>query len=292
MKSILFAASLAITTATAAAAAAAPSASASAKAAKPAAATAPAAVQVPTRDVPVNDFMQGRLPFQIALNVPVPAEFQQSKVKKIGYSYWMRPEDAATATAANLPTRNGYLYGSTATNVTYDAATQQWRWWRNGALVATLADTEGVATLADVNNFLGRSNYTPDANWAGTMREFRIYDYALSAAQVLGNLEAGPDALNLGAPGPDGSVVVSGAGTISTNGASDSFQFASQTMDGDGEFIARLVSKSGTAPSGIMLRESTATGSRTRSAKISGYRSGRPAVKRINTCRSRRRPDS
>ena len=120
VKSILFAASLAITTATAAAAAAAPSASA--KAAKPSAAPAPAAVQVQTRDVPVNDFMQGRLPFVIAMNVPVPAEFQQSKVKKIGYSYWMRPEDAATATAATLPSRNGYMYGSTATNVTYDAA--------------------------------------------------------------------------------------------------------------------------------------------------------------------------
>ena len=119
MKSILFAASLAITTATAATAAAAPSASA--KAAKQAAPT-PAAVQVQTRDVPVNEFMQGRLPYQIALNVPVPVEFQQSKVKKIGYSYWMRPEDAATATAAALPTRNGYMYGSTATNVTYDAA--------------------------------------------------------------------------------------------------------------------------------------------------------------------------
>lgn len=120
MKSILFAASLAITSATAAAAAAAPSASA--KAAKPAPAPAPAAVQVQTRDVPVNDFMQGRLPLQIAMNVPVPAEFQQSKVKKIGYSYWMRPDDAATATAASLPTRNGYMYGSTATNVTYDSA--------------------------------------------------------------------------------------------------------------------------------------------------------------------------
>lgn len=114
MKSILFAASLAITTATAATAAAAPSASAKAAPA--------AAVQVQTRDVPVNEFMQGRLPYQIALNVPVPAEFQQSKVKKIGYSYWMRPADAATATAAALPTRNGYMYGSTATNVTYDAA--------------------------------------------------------------------------------------------------------------------------------------------------------------------------
>lgn len=120
MKSILFAASLAITTATAATAAAAPSASA--KAGKPAAPAPAAAVQVQTRDVPVNEFMQGRLPYQIALNVPVPAEFQQSKVKKIGYSYWMRPEDAATATAAALPTRNGYMYGSTATNVTYDAA--------------------------------------------------------------------------------------------------------------------------------------------------------------------------
>ena len=116
MKSILIAASLAITTATAVAGAAAPAASASAKAAKP------AAVQVQTRDVPVNEFMQGRLPFQIDLNVPVPVEFQQSKVKKIGYSYWMRPEDAATATAATLPTRNGFMYGSTATNVTYDAA--------------------------------------------------------------------------------------------------------------------------------------------------------------------------
>ncbi|WP_426166549.1 hypothetical protein ACN9MY_00685 [Pseudoduganella sp. R-31] len=122
MKSILFVAGLAIST-TAAVANAAPAASASAKASKPAAsAAAPAPVAVQTRDVPVNDFMQGRLPYQIALNVPVPAEFQQSKVKKIGYSYWMRPEDAATATAASLPTRNGYMYGSTATNVTYDAA--------------------------------------------------------------------------------------------------------------------------------------------------------------------------
>jgi hypothetical protein len=121
LKSILFAAGLAISTA-AAVATAAPAASASAKASKPAAsaaATAPVAVQ--TRDVPVNDFMQGRLPFVIPLNVPVPVEYEQSKVKKIGYSYWMRPADAATATAANLPSRNGYFYGSTATNVTYDA---------------------------------------------------------------------------------------------------------------------------------------------------------------------------
>lgn len=119
MKSILFAASLALSTAATVAAAAAPSAPA--KPAKPAAPAAPAAAPVQTRDVPVNQFMQGRLPFEIALNVPVPVEYEQSKVKKIGYSYWMRPADAAVATAAALPNRNGYFYGSTATNVTYDA---------------------------------------------------------------------------------------------------------------------------------------------------------------------------
>lgn len=115
MKSILFAAGLAIGSAAVAAVPAAP-----AKTAKPAAA-APAPVQVETRDVPVNQFMQGRLPFQIPLNVPVPVEYQQAKIKKIGYSYWMRPADAATATAEALPNRNGYMYGSTATQVTYDA---------------------------------------------------------------------------------------------------------------------------------------------------------------------------
>ncbi|HEY0589917.1 MAG TPA: hypothetical protein VGD52_27565 [Pseudoduganella sp.] len=154
MKSILFAASLAITTATATAATAAAAPSASAKPAKQAAA-APTAVQVQTRDVPVNEFMQGRLPYQIALNVPVPAEFQQSKVKKIGYSYWMRPEDAATATAATLPTRNGYMYGSTATNVTYDAAHRVFYGINDPG---SLNKLRGAATQIEVKEFKDGKN--------------------------------------------------------------------------------------------------------------------------------------
>lgn len=112
MKSILFAASLAIAS-TAWAAPAKPVAAS--------AAAAPAVAQVTTRDVPVNQFLQGRLTVPIALNIPVMEGYEQSKVRRAGYSYWMRPADAATATPERLPTRNGYIYGATATSVTYDA---------------------------------------------------------------------------------------------------------------------------------------------------------------------------
>jgi hypothetical protein len=111
VKSILFAASLASMSLCGAAAAA------------PAAPAAPAPVQ--TRDVPIADFMgAGRLPQSIDLKVPVPVEYKPARIKKMGYSYWMRPADAVNASASNLPSRNGYMYGSTATNVTYEVRTK------------------------------------------------------------------------------------------------------------------------------------------------------------------------
>ena len=49
----------------------------------------------------------------------------------------------------------------------------------------------------DDNNWLGRSQW-PDPTFDGSYNEFRIFDYALNANQVLGNFEAGPDSLNIG----------------------------------------------------------------------------------------------
>lgn len=84
-----------------------------------------AAEPVQTRDIPIENFMgPGRLPLPIDLKVPVPVEYMPARIKKIGYQYWMRPADAASATAQQLPNRNGYIYGSTATNVTYDVRTR------------------------------------------------------------------------------------------------------------------------------------------------------------------------
>lgn len=53
-----------------------------------------------------------------------------------------------------------------------------------------------LRTMDDNNNWLGRSQW-PDAVFDGSYNEFRVFDYALTANQVLGNFEAGPDVLNI-----------------------------------------------------------------------------------------------
>jgi hypothetical protein len=59
-----------------------------------------------------------------------------------------------------------------------------------------IRSTITLAAMQDVNNWLGRSQWN-DPMFDGTFNEFRIYDYALSADQVLGNFQAGPDAVNV-----------------------------------------------------------------------------------------------
>ncbi|HEY3391167.1 MAG TPA: LamG domain-containing protein, partial [Lacipirellulaceae bacterium] len=49
-----------------------------------------------------------------------------------------------------------------------------------------------LGNLNDVNNWLGRSNWTADANFGGSYSEFRIYDTALNAQEVFNSFTAGP----------------------------------------------------------------------------------------------------
>jgi hypothetical protein len=51
-----------------------------------------------------------------------------------------------------------------------------------------------LGNLNDVNNWLGRSNWTADANFGGSFNEFRIYDHAMSESQVTNSFLLGPDA--------------------------------------------------------------------------------------------------
>ncbi|MCA9150762.1 MAG: hypothetical protein KDA92_15735, partial [Planctomycetales bacterium] len=71
--------------------------------------------------------------------------------------------------------------------------------YRNGELVATSSPVEiALASLNDVNNWIGRSNNAAENNFQGSFDEFRIYDYALNLNQILGNIGAGPNVVNVG----------------------------------------------------------------------------------------------
>lgn len=79
--------------------------------------------------------------------------------------------------------------------LTYDPVAQEWRHYENGLLFDVIPTNEGPDGIEDVNNWLGRSQWTQDANLDGKFNEFRIYDYALSQAEINLNFLSGPDLL-------------------------------------------------------------------------------------------------
>jgi hypothetical protein len=57
-----------------------------------------------------------------------------------------------------------------------------------------------ISAINDINNFLGRSQFTADANLQADYDEFRIYNHVLTPGEVLGDFQAGPDVVTNGAP--------------------------------------------------------------------------------------------
>ncbi len=74
--------------------------------------------------------------------------------------------------------------------------------WRNGEPTVTHgAVYTNLSKLDDVNNWLGRSNWTQDANLNATYNEFRIYEGLFGPARIAASYAAGPDAV-IGGPPP------------------------------------------------------------------------------------------
>ena len=63
----------------------------------------------------------------------------------------------------------------------------------NGAPQGSVAWTSTLANIQDVNNWLGRSNFSVDPEFNGILHEFRIYRAALTAEQIRASYLAGPD---------------------------------------------------------------------------------------------------
>jgi autotransporter-associated beta strand protein len=64
--------------------------------------------------------------------------------------------------------------------------------YENGVQVASLHTTNRLASIVDVNNWLGRSNWSGDDNLQGGLAEFRIFNRLLSPAEVLNDFQVGP----------------------------------------------------------------------------------------------------
>jgi hypothetical protein len=63
----------------------------------------------------------------------------------------------------------------------------------NGSSVGSVASAVSLSDVTFQNNWLGRSQWTDDPEFAGTIFEFRIYDTERTAAQIMASATAGPD---------------------------------------------------------------------------------------------------
>lgn len=65
--------------------------------------------------------------------------------------------------------------------------------YRNGSWDAEVTGVPALSQINDLNNWLGRSQFSHDPEFGGTYHEFRIYSAALSADLVGASYAAGSD---------------------------------------------------------------------------------------------------
>jgi hypothetical protein len=75
-----------------------------------------------------------------------------------------------------------------------DQANQSLTLYQDGAKLVTCPLKRPLAALDDVNNWLGRSNYSGDDHFGGIFDEFRIYSAALDDEALEESADEGPDA--------------------------------------------------------------------------------------------------
>lgn len=80
---------------------------------------------------------------------------------------------------------------------TLDAASKTSRMYIDGVQIAENTNTTSLPSMigggTTTANYLGRSNYTPDKRLAGSLRDFRIYNRALTATEVKGLVKTPED---------------------------------------------------------------------------------------------------
>jgi hypothetical protein len=77
---------------------------------------------------------------------------------------------------------------------TDNAGTPTMRVYTNGVLSATRTNCFAMSVVDDIECWIGRSHYPGDPGFKGTIDEFRIYDYPISAPWIMAAFNAGASA--------------------------------------------------------------------------------------------------
>lgn len=104
-------------------------------------------------------------------------------------SFSLKGVGAETTVRTSAPLPTGSLQHLV---VVIDDSHDEMRLYLNGSVAALTGFTQSLASLQDVNNWIGRSNFV-DAPLKATIEELRIYDIALTQAQVTASSDFGPN---------------------------------------------------------------------------------------------------
>jgi hypothetical protein len=118
---------------------------------------------------------------------------------------------------AQAPNNTAVINTKLAVTITIDSGNSNMVIYTNGIQAGTLTNSATMTTFPTaslINNFtwLGRSAFAGDANWNGTIDDFRIYYGVMPSNQVTANFAIGPDPEKLSANQDGlGNVIVSWA---------------------------------------------------------------------------------
>jgi hypothetical protein len=96
-----------------------------------------------------------------------------------------------TRAASNFPLPAGVL---AHVALVVDGTNHLMTLYEDGAFEGSVAFSDALSMLNDVNVWLGRSQYSADPSFGGTLHEFRIYNTALSGPAIQTSYLGGPNA--------------------------------------------------------------------------------------------------
>ena len=111
---------------------------------------------------------------------------------RIGGATELTADTALTITAG---TQYHFVLTFTDGAGSYGSGGGQLAWYLNGVRATTRDVNFHLASLSDVNNWLGRSQFSGDSCANVSYDELRLYDHAMSAGEIAASYAAGPDAI-------------------------------------------------------------------------------------------------